>query len=315
MSCCMGNNYKGSSWKKSKRQQQAERWFDNTDDTQSFDAFGNIENKKRISSEIYSRIQHDIRSNRFSPVFLLKVAAAVLAFLTVGITTFHFVAQHQKNQDQIVWSEIKSMPGHFDKIILSDSSVVYLHPGTLLKAPQEFKGHFRQVQLIEGEAFFEVKHDQEHPFVVVSGNLKTQVLGTSFIIKNYHQLAAIQVSVATGKVAVMNGKIFLGFLMPRQQLTFNRLTNQTDLGTTPPALAESWKSGEYVLNNASMQELALELQNIYGYKVIIKTPALQKSNITIQFNMKDSIRDIMDQLKLIHQVKYLIKNKEVILMK
>ena len=101
----------------------------------------------------------------------------------------------------------------------------------------------------------------------------------------------------------------------QQQLTFNKSTGTANFGISSPGLAENWKSGEYILNNASMQELALALQNIYGYKVVINSPALQRSNITIQFNMKDNIRDIMDQLKLIHQVKYSIKNKEVILMK
>jgi transmembrane sensor len=297
---------------KNKLDREANIWFDQTNDSQPFDAFGDAENKKRIGDEIFRAIHLGIHRKRFNPFRFIAVVAAVFIFSS---TLTWFIYKYREEQNKIVWSLIRSAPGHFDKIVLSDNTIVYLHPGTILKAPQEFKGHLREVQLIDGEALFEVRHDQEHPFIVVSGNLKTQVLGTSFIIKNYHQLAAIQVSVATGKVAVMNGKILLGFLTPRQQLTFNRLTSQTDFGTTSSALAENWKSGEYVLDNASMQELALALQNIYGYRVIIKTPSLQKSNITIQFNMKDSIQDILDQLKLIHQVKYNIKNKEVILMK
>jgi len=297
---------------KNKLDREANAWFDQADDSQPFDAFGDAANKKRIGDEIFSAIQRSIQKRRFN---YFRFAAAVAAFFIAGITIALFINQYQADRNKIVWSYIRSVPGNFDKIVLSDSSIVYLHPGTILKAPQEFKGHFREVKLIDGEALFEVKHDKEHPFIVLAGNLKTQVLGTSFIIKNYHQLENIEVSVATGKVSIMNGKILLGFLTPLQQLSFNRSTGKANFGTTDAAMAENWKNGEYILNNATMQELAIALQNIYGYKVIIQSSALQQLNITIQFNMKDSIRDIMDQLKLIHQVKYIIKNKEVILMK
>ena len=310
----MEKRYQGAFWKKNRYRKQAGQWFDSTNDTQPFDAFGTEENKKRIAEEIFSHIYHDIHAKRNTSYSLIRIAATVLVFFTIGIATYYF-AYLRPAQNQIAWSEFKSLSGHLDEVLLPDSSVVYLRPGSVLKVPQEFKGHNREVLLIEGEAFFNVKHDRQHPFIVQSSNLRTQVLGTSFIIKNYHKLKIIQVSVTTGKVSVMNGKTLLGFLTPQQQLTFDRASKKTSYEVTGTELAETWKNGEYALKNASIQELALTLENVYGFKVTLKSEALQKTSTTIRFNMKDKIQGVLEQLKLIHNVKYIIKNKEVILMK
>ncbi len=294
---------------------EANAWFDQTDDNQPFDAFGSNEAKQRIGEDIFKGIRNEIHKKRFNRYYYLKIASVIVFLSGLGILASMIIRQHLEEQRRVVWSEVKSLHGHLDKMVLSDSSVVYLRPGSVLKFPQKFKGHLREVQLLEGEAFFEVKHDANHPFIVLSGRLSTQVLGTSFLIKNYKQLKHIQVSVATGKVAVMNGKKLLRLLTPQQQLTFNTLTDEIDFTTISAGLADNWKSGEYVLKNASISELALQLENIYGLKVILKSPDLQKLSITTQFNMKDNIRDILEQLKLIHHVNYVIKNKEVALMK
>ena len=293
---------------------EANTWFDKTDDSKPFDAFGGDDIKQRIGEDIFKGISNEIHKKRINYYYYLKIASVIVFISGLGLLASIVIQRHVEEQKRIVWSEIKSLHGHLDKMVLSDSSVVYLRPGSVLKFPQKFKGRLREVQLVEGEAFFEVKHDLNHPFIVLSGRLNTQVLGTSFLVKNYKQLKHIQVSVATGKVAVMNGKKLLRLLTPQQQLTFNTITDQIDFTTISAGLADSWKSGEYLLKNDSITDLALQLENIYGLKIILKSPNLQKLSITTQFNMKDNIRDILEQLKLIHHVNYVIKNKEVILM-
>lgn len=294
-------------------ERKANEWFDQTNDRQPFDAFGSADNKRVINEDVFKGIQEKIKKNN-SLYFFLKFTGVVVIFLTIGITVSQIINQHLREQSRIVWSEYKSLPGHLSKILLSDSSIVYLRPGSILKTPQEFNGKFREIQLVEGEAFFEVKHDREHPFIVRSGSFKIQVLGTTFRIKNYHQLKNFQVSVATGKVAVMNGKTLLGLFTSRQELNFNiinslSVTSETDIN------AEAWKKGEYALQNASMHELALVLEKIYGLKILFRSQDIRNSAITIQFNMNDRIQNVLDQLKLIHHLKYIVKNKEVVLMK
>ena len=82
------------------------------------------------------------------------------------------------------WVDVRlTQKGEKVKLILPDSSVVYLGAGSKLTWPSHFvKGKLRNIQL-EGEAFFEVKHDTSSPFIVHSGQMQTRVLGTSFNVK------------------------------------------------------------------------------------------------------------------------------------
>ena len=86
-------------------------------------------------------------------------------------------------------------------LALADGSTVTLHPGARLRYPARFGGAQRVVQL-EGEAFFEVFHDADHPFRVLTDKLETTVLGTSFRVRAVPGAAAATVEVRTGRVRV-----------------------------------------------------------------------------------------------------------------
>lgn len=311
----MADKFKGSSPKATEKHKRAERWFDSINDAEPFDAFGSNENKQKIGAEIFHNIQRNIRPVPFYRSVIFKFAAAILVFLGLGAWVTIFIINYRAEQNKITWVMFNSAPGRIDKLTLSDSTEVYLRPGARLRAPEIFKGHLRQVQLLEGEAFFEVKHNALHPFIVQTANLNTQVLGTSFLIKNYQKLKSIKVSVATGRVAVLNGKKLLSFLTPRQELTYFMPAGKYETETLTTDLADQWKNGEYLFNNATLQELALELENVYGIKVHLRSAGLQRLTITTQFNMKDSMQNVLEQLRLIHHVRYVINNKEVTLMK
>jgi hypothetical protein len=87
------------------------------------------------------------------------------------------------------------------KIILSDSSVVYLEPASILHFDKKFQGTNREVYL-EGEAFFKVKKNPSKPFLVYYNNIVTKVLGTSFRVGTNKSNGQFIVEVATGRVQV-----------------------------------------------------------------------------------------------------------------
>lgn len=294
--------------------QQANSWFDHTDDRQPFDAFGTPENKRRIGEDIFSRIQSDIRHKKTRTYFFMKVAASLL-IAAFSVTTYYLVSDQRSKSNPLVWTIYKSGAGEFKTVTLPDSSVVYLRPGSTLSAPASFTQSTRTVKLTEGEAYFTVRHDVKHPFIVNASGISTQVLGTAFVIRNYHAAATIQVSLVTGKVAVKHDASLLGLLMPLQEITYNKADHKSRLGNISMDWIANWKSGEYNLNDVSIQELAATLKNLYGINVRMKAGELEKLRITMQFNKKDNVRDILEQLKLIHGLDYRMNDKEVVLMK
>lgn len=91
--------------------------------------------------------------------------------------------------------------GHALPLALADGSTVTLQPGALLHYPARFGGGQRVVRL-EGEAFFDVFHDAGHPFRVLTDELETTVLGTSFSVRAVPGQGAATVRVRTGRVRV-----------------------------------------------------------------------------------------------------------------
>jgi ferric-dicitrate binding protein FerR (iron transport regulator) len=94
--------------------------------------------------------------------------------------------------------------------MLPDSSIVKLNAGSELRYPAQFESNSRKV-FLKGEAFFEIKRNTTQPFVISTGEIETQVLGTSFNIRAYQTETINKVAVVSGlvKVITTNGLSFL----------------------------------------------------------------------------------------------------------
>ena len=93
--------------------------------------------------------------------------------------------------------------GMLSTITLPDGSKVILNAGTTITYPNAFVSKNREVE-INGEAFFEVAHDAEHPFIVKANQINVEVLGTQFNVKAYEEDDWIEVSLSEGKVEVQS---------------------------------------------------------------------------------------------------------------
>ncbi|GGM78088.1 hypothetical protein GCM10010967_07240 [Dyadobacter beijingensis] len=119
------------------------------------------------------------------------------------------------------------------QLALSDGSRISLAPKGRIRYPERFYGERREV-FLEGEAFFDIAKDAEHPFLVYANGLVTKVLGTSFRIKAYDGSREVTVEVKTGKVAVfaqsdphlkekVEDKQFQGVILtPNQKIIYAR---------------------------------------------------------------------------------------------
>ncbi|MBD1362654.1 FecR family protein [Mucilaginibacter sp. ZT4R22] len=131
------------------------------------------------------------------PVWL-KVAAAVILFFGMSFLAYQYFnkAVVPAANEQVVSA------GEIRRVILPDSSIVWLKGKSKLSYPATFGKTTRDVSL-SGEALFEIRHDTRWPFVVRSGHYTTTVLGTSFNLKTGAGDRDFDISVLTGKVGVM----------------------------------------------------------------------------------------------------------------
>ncbi|CAG5071400.1 hypothetical protein DYBT9623_03429 [Dyadobacter sp. CECT 9623] len=120
-------------------------------------------------------------------------AAAVVALLVMAFGWFYI------NQKQSTPLTVATTNNTKEQL-LPDGTKVFLNYNSAITYPKNFKGDLRTVSL-QGEAFFDVTPDKEHPFVINANGTEIRVLGTSFNVKAYAK-APVRVDVATGKVLV-----------------------------------------------------------------------------------------------------------------
>ncbi|WP_080057939.1 FecR family protein [Spirosoma aerolatum] len=176
---------------------------------------------------------------------------------------------------------------------LIDGSQVVLQPKSRLRYPQTFDSTKREIYL-EGEGFFEVAHNTQQPFLVYTGKVITQVVGTSFTIKATPKTPTISVAVRTGKVAVYTLKALLEaaknqgnindrlLLTPNQQAIFDtrseKLTKR--LVDEPALLKQPGTSQYFVFENAPVNQVFHKLEQAYGVTIQYDTTTFNHCSLT-----------------------------------
>ncbi|MGI4021383.1 MAG: FecR family protein [Janthinobacterium lividum] len=240
-------------------------------------------------------------------------AAAAAVFIGV-ISVWLFSVFHNSNQAENVNYITYSVPNRSTKtIILNDGSKVILNANTTIKYPQYFTEKTREVN-IDGEAYFEVVHLSDKPFIVHSSKLQTQVLGTTFNVDAYSKSSTMKVTVVTGKVAVkeaLSGKQFM--LVNNEQVTLNATAGS--FKKTAVDDAENvivWQEGKLIFEDASLEEIARQLTLKFGVKTTLSNPKLKSCRISAVFQNKP-LKEILEVITRLTNSGYTLKNNTAII--
>ncbi|AYL94918.1 FecR family protein [Mucilaginibacter celer] len=231
----------------------------------------------------------------------LKIAAAVLIFVCAGL---FYSKISVRQSESIAYQTITAPKGSMKQIMLPDSTTVQLNAGTSIKFPVTFNAAKREVTLLNGEAFFDVKHDVSKPFLVHTARVTTQVLGTSFNIKFYKELPDIQVYVNSGKVEVHDTKHTFGFYTPQQQLTYNKHSQTFTRQQITGDHSLSWMHDELILDKVSFSEIAVYLQNRYSVNFKYAGKKQNQQRYSVRFSNKLNISQVLDILQFIDGRRY-----------
>lgn len=137
----------------------------------------------------------EIRLKRY-----LQVAATIIILLTLGLTAT--VLQNKKNKTQeIAYMEIVTPKGARAEVTLGDGTKVWLNADSKLKYPSRFTNEERKVYFT-GEGYFDVAKEKNRPFVLMTTDVRVNVLGTKFNIKSYPEDNYIETTLETGLLSI-----------------------------------------------------------------------------------------------------------------
>ncbi|MBV7533793.1 FecR family protein [Chitinophaga sp. sic0106] len=264
-----------------------------------------------------------------------KVFAAIAASAGLLIGTFFY---WPKSGTTTFANQVVTRNGSKSTMVLPDGSTVALNACSQLQydADKFLKGN-REVTLT-GEAYFDIRHDPAHPFIVHSGKVNIKVLGTSFNVKAYPEDKNIETTLISGKVAVSfkttNEEEVI--LLPAQRLIISKLPSSdtrqsaqqaaltnysvapvrnTNTTVTETATPTAWMSDRFEFDSITLEELSHDLERWYNVHIIFKNEKYKQELFTGVFK-KQQLEEVLNALQLTLGFNYEIdKDKKTVIIR
>jgi ferric-dicitrate binding protein FerR (iron transport regulator) len=240
-----------------------------------------------INEEPASQIPH-LRSH-IPYLQVLRIAAIILVIVIPSFFVYrYFIHPEQK----LLEANLSIKEGN-----LPDGTSVTLNKGTTLEYPSSFKGNKRNVKL-NGEAWFEVKHDDAKPFIVTSHNVRVEVLGTSFYVNTNAANNTMEVILNSGSVAVYfdDHKENRLFLTPGEKAEIIPGQQKMEKDINTDQNYRSWMTQRFIYNNTPLVTIVADLNKVYHANLRIAAPAISYCLVTATFD-NQSVESILHVLQ------------------
>jgi len=203
------------------------------------------------------------------------------------------------------WIVKKTGLGQSMQLLLPDSSKVWLNAGSEISFAKNFTQHKLRKIKLKGEAYFEVKHDSSHPFVVENDQFITTVYGTSFNISAYPKDNLAVVAVNSGKVGVSKTGIKSKqpmMLLPKDRLVYNH--NQKTFVKSDIAIDDvnSWVKGDLVFEQTTVSTVFGVLSRKFNVTIEADETKYKACKLTARFQ-NQSLTQILTTLEQVLNIK------------
>ena len=202
-------------------------------------------------------------------------------------------------------------------IVLSDGTHVFLNSGTSLKYPVKFLKGKKRIVFLDGEAYFDVAKDVNHPFIVRTDELQVQALGTQFNVSSYGEDDFINTSLVEGSVAVYGNEETYNastssVLEPGYKAKWNKGDQQISIKEVDVELCTAWLNDKVVFRHMKFQEIIKKLERHYDVEIINQNQQLANELFTASFDI-ETIEQIFKTFNKSYGIQYTITDDKIII--
>lgn len=252
--------------------------------------------------------QTHCRKKRY-PIHIIKHAAGYAAAICITIlSTWVVMNDREPAEEMVTYEEFTTPSGQRAMVKLHDGTTVWLNARSTLRYPNHFACEERKVEL-DGEAFFDVEHNEHKPFVVSTEKLDIKVLGTKFNVFAYKGREEFNTALLEGSVKVyerMNEEKAL-FMNPNEcvELKDNKLVKRP-MGNTDFLL---WKEGIYAFDDVPFEDIIKKFELYYDIVITVNNSKLMKYKFSGKFRQRDGVESALRTLRKVYYFTY-IKDEE-----
>lgn len=207
----------------------------------------------------------------------MRMAAMLIMVSSIGLVIYLMSDQAATPGPSMV---VKETPkGQKLTVSLPDGTQINLNSDSRIEFPSRFTGGIREV-LLEGEAYFDVEHNINQPFVVRSGDISTIVLGTSFNVNAYADSPEIQVALVEGKVRVESDQAVQNTvtLNPDEMAVISKESLEIEVSVFNQREIVGWKDGYLYFEKVAFSDIIERLERWYGVDFEISKEAAINSD-------------------------------------
>jgi transmembrane sensor len=272
--------------------------------------------------------------NFFRP-FRYAVAVALVLFAAATIYLYKKPAETGKAASPLV--EYASKPGERKSFQLPDGTQVSLNAGSSISISKSYGTTTREVTL-KGEAFFEVQHNKQVPFIVHTSDMDVKALGTAFNVRSYHGEKS-ETALLRGLVEVTlkkdnNRKILLH---PEEKISWvMKGKNNEEVAKAAPSSKKetdekpivkqvkklddgsvkevAWMENKLAFENDPFEEIVPQLARWYDVEISFASEDVKKYHFTATFK-KEKLEQVLEIFKTSKAFKYRIDGKTIVISK
>lgn len=266
--------------------------------------------------------------NRLSSVRnkILTAAVSVL-IVAAGLTTYLYYS-HDAKPAQL--SVVSTKRGSRTSVTLPDGTIVSINSQSRLQYSDNFKGKIREVWL-SGEAFFDVKKDPDHPFVIHTNKINIRVLGTAFNVKSYPEDPTIETSLIRGRIEVnFNDRPSETIILrPNEKLTVSKdqsqfekgpgakdskikLENLNPINKDKLFVETAWLSNRIAFTDTRLADICSTLERRFNIEIEFENKELRDYRYTGIFE-EENLDQILNVMKLSKPFNYSTYGKKITL--
>jgi ferric-dicitrate binding protein FerR (iron transport regulator) len=263
---------------------------------------------KNVQWKILRRKQTDIRLRYIQKY--IAVAAVALLLITVG---YFMSSQTETKVKMISYNDVLTLSGEKVKLKLSDGTIVWVNSKSKFSYPTNFSGEKREV-FLEGEAYFEVARNEKKPFIINTGDLNVNVLGTKFNLSAYKDDETIETSLFSGLVEIElnNNSKFKQILNPKHRAVYAKNDASISIKDVKYDMSNQWINNKLVFRDLELKKIFKKLERKFDYRIILKDPTVSEMKFTGEYD-DETIEEVFEMFQFFLPIKcHLTEDKRVI---
>lgn len=267
----------------------------------------------KMWGNILSRINEPVKTILYTKKKLYKaIAVAASIALLVGLSFSVWLSAYYRSDGNYLAAEaVFIVPsGQKSQLILPDGTKVWMNSDSKLTYPVDFSKKRRLVKL-EGEAYFDVVHDENNKFIVNTGTVNVLVHGTSFSVTDYPTDSFISVALEKGSVSVETSREhdLLTRLVPGQKLLIAKSDISWNVSAFDAEAYNIWMLNKLQFKGESLYNVFRKIERWYGVKIRLEN---ENPSYSYWFTLKtESLTEMLNLINQITPIDYKINGEEV----